>query len=160
MNKSLENLCALIDSGEEENLEMALQLSVNLPREFEWLHKYLRSFKRLPSNFTSWYHLYSEVVGYGLETVSVVEPFSVVATIRPPKFPEHRFHMSEIAENVANELHYKLFRMEHQQLKGDLEIVEDSLFRLKGFTDTTNTCVNLAKWAINLRERKDICRIR
>ena len=160
MDRSLENLCELIDSGKEENLELALQVSVNLPKEFEWLHKYLRSFKRLPSNFTSWYHLYSEVVGYRLETVCVVEHYRVSSTLRLPKFPEHRFHMSEITENVANELHYKLFRMEHPQLRADLEEVEDSMFRLKGFTDTNNTCVNIAKWAINLRERRDTCKIR
>jgi len=160
MDRSLENLCELIDSGKEENLELALQVSVNLPKEFEWLHKYLRSFKRLPSNFTSWYHLYSEVVGYGLETVTVVEHYRVLSNLRLPKFPEHRFRISEIAENVANELHYKLFRMENPQLKADLEEVEDSIFRLKGFTDTKNTCVSLAKWAINLRERRDTCRIR
>lgn len=38
--KIIDNLRALIDSGKEENLEMAMYLSVNLPPEWRWLHTY------------------------------------------------------------------------------------------------------------------------
>jgi hypothetical protein len=43
MDNTITNLRALIDSGKRENIEMAANLSVNLPDEWQWLHRHCKA---------------------------------------------------------------------------------------------------------------------
>lgn len=113
----LNNLFALIDSGKEENLEMALQLSVNLADEWKWIHVMLQSRKRLPTGCRSWYDAYAKAVKYDLERIR----FSVLAD---GKVDDQTYTMTEIHQGVALELHWLLFRQEFFELKNETRRME------------------------------------
>ena len=114
--KTLDNLLALIDSGKEENVEMALQLSVNLADEWKWIRQYLQSKKRLPKQYVSWYALYADMVKYDNERVIVLEPNHILATATSASCSRYEFRMSEIHQNVALELHWELFRANYNEM--------------------------------------------
>jgi len=149
MDKTLKNLLALIDSGEEENLEMALQLSHNLEDDWRWIHTMLQSKKRLPKGTKSWYQVYALAITYDHDRVQVIhEP-------KRGKTETIEYSMFEIHQGVALELHYKLFRLELNKLYGDLNLVYDGLQRNHVPSDLIkqNACVSLASWVIDLLEK-------
>ena len=124
MDKSITNLLRLIDSGKIENIRMAAQLAVNLPMEYQWLRKYLEALDKLPPKYASWYHLYSEVARFGdNQSIQVlVGPYTAL-----PIGITHRFLMHEITENVANELHFMMFRVQPYGLYKDVEYAERAM---------------------------------
>jgi hypothetical protein len=130
--KTLDNLLALIDSGKEEDLEMALQLSVNLAPEWKWIRHYLQSKKRLPKQYVSWYAIYADMVKYDNERVIVLEPNHILATATSPSCTSYEFHMSEIHQNVALELHWELFGVTHRELEREAKLAKYEMDRAAG----------------------------
>ena len=151
MDKSLNNLCALIDSGKEENLEIALRLSHALADEWKWIHTMLQSKKRLPKGSTSWYQVFALAVKFDLDRVQVI------SNSKQGETETKEYSMFEIHQGVTLEMHYKLFRLELGKLYDDLNLAYDGLQRqyLPPDAIKQNACVSLASWAIELLEKED-----
>jgi len=121
MDSTITNLRALIDSGKRENIEMAAQLSVNLPDEWQWLHRYCKAKLYLPKNYASWYAMYCESVKFqGSERVHFqwMEGYEVKDAI---------FYQRDIQANVANEFHYLMLGAEAFHLSREIAIAEHNL---------------------------------
>lgn len=151
MDKSLENLCALIDSGKEENLEIALRLSHALTDEWRWIHRMLQSRKRLPKGSKSWYQVFALAVQFDLDRVQVI------SNAKRGETETKEYSMFEIHQGVTLELHYKLFRFELGRMYDDLNLAYDGLQRqyLPPDAINQNACVSLTKWAIDLLEKPE-----
>lgn len=132
MDKSLNNLFALIDSGKEENLEMALQLSVNLAPEWKWVHRYLQSKKRLPRHYNSWYAVYADAAKYDHERIQILDPNHYLPTVRSPTCTVYEFSMSEIHQNVALEMHWEMFGVSHREMEREAKIAKYEMDRVAG----------------------------
>ena len=130
--KTTENLFELIDSGKEENLEMALQLSVNLPPEWKWIRQYLQSKKRLPKHYNSWYAVYADAVKYNHPRVCFIEPDDQVPFYNSPTSKRYEFSMEEIHQGVALELHWQLFRVTHRELEREAKLAKYEIDRATG----------------------------
>ena len=115
--KTLDNLFALIDSGKEENLEMALQLSVNLAPEWKWIQVMLQSRKRLPTGYRSWYEAYAKAVEFDHESI-------LFPVLNDGKVNHQTYTMTEIHQGVALELHWQLFRLDSRELWVDVSNME------------------------------------
>lgn len=154
--RTLDNLFALIDSGTEANLEMALQLSVNLPDEWKWVHKYLKSRKRLPRQYFSWYAMFAECVKYNHDTVMVWNILDAQNQVpfRIPKDTE--YSMTEVMQGVALELHWQLFRVNARSPEQDLHHLEYELRKnpyrhaTTGFDQAVNKALGLLSKIIKL----------
>jgi len=158
MDKSITNLLRLIDSGRIENIRMAAQMSVNLPREYQWLRKYLEAFEKLPPQYASWYSLYSEIVKYGSSgAVHVLEPYTFLPSMNSPTAKVHKFYTHEIAENVANELHFMMFRLEPYKIIRDIETTEHAMlshYRIPKEEVKANHTISLASKLLGLLRKK------
>jgi|SRR5690349_9701106 len=112
-NNSIENLRRLIDSGKRENIEIAANMSMNLPDEWQWLHRCAIAKYRLPPQYPSWYALYSECVKYNVHTVKIprLTTFSAKQNTAPVSSINKDYEwvemsMFEINENVSLEIHF------------------------------------------------------
>jgi len=122
MDSTITNLRALIDSGKRENIEMAAQLSVNLPDEWQWLHRHCKAKLELPPLYPSWYAVYIETVKYeGNQRIT----FNWMEGLVHMK--QAIFYQSDIRENVANEFHYLMLGTEAFHLSREISIVEHNL---------------------------------
>ena len=137
--KTTENLFELIDSGKEENLEMALQLSVNLAPEWRWIHVMLQSRKRLPTGYRSWYEAYAKAVEFDHERIL----FPVMAD---GKVDYQTYTMTEIHQGVALDLHYQLFRIDRAKLISGIVNTEQAVRQMVGPNVTKSTVLKLAEW--------------
>lgn len=122
--KTTENLFELIDSGKEENLEMALQLSVNLAPEWRWIHVMLQSRKRLPTGYRSWYEAYAKAVEFDHERI-------LFPVMTDGKADHQTYTMTEIHQGVALELHWQLFRLDARELWNETKQLEYELSRTR-----------------------------
>jgi hypothetical protein len=123
MSDTITNLRALIDSGKRENIEMAAQLSVNLPDEWQWLHRYCKAKLDLPKNYASWYEMYCESVKFqGSERVHFLwmEGYEVKDAI---------FYQRDIQANVANEFHYLMLDHNPQTISRDISVIDYEISR-------------------------------
>ena len=138
-SKTLDNLIALIDSGKEENLEMALQLSVNLAPEWRWINVMIQSRKRLPTGYRSWYEAYAKVVEYDHERI-------LFPVMTDGKVDHQTYTMTEIHQGVALELHYQLFRIDRAKLIAGIVNTEQAVHHMVGPNVTKSTVLKLAEW--------------
>ncbi len=138
-SKTLENLLALIDSGKEENLEMALQLSANLADEWKWINVMIQSRKRLPTGYRSWYEAYAKAVEFDHERIL----FPVMAD---GKVDYQTYTMTEIHQGVALDLHYQLFRIDRAKLISGIVNTEQAVRQMVGPNVTKSTVLKLAEW--------------
>jgi len=130
MDSTITNLRALIDSGKRENIEMAAQLSVNLPDEWQWLHRHCKAKLYLPDPFPSWYAVFAEYVKYDQDVVQVVQmpTFNISHTVQGSgKVNYGTISMYQIHQNVANEFHYLMLGAEAFHLSREIAIAEHNL---------------------------------
>lgn len=114
----------LIESGAPENLEMAVQLTANCTDEFRWLHGYCVARTQLPPQYASWYALYAEVVKYCRERVLIPKEFYGMDR---QGINAWEFRMTDIQENVTNELHYMMFRERAHEISRDMHTTRHAL---------------------------------
>ena len=137
--KTTENLFELIDSGKEENLEMALQLSVNLALEWRWINVMIQSRKRLPTGYRSWYEAYAKAVEFDHERI-------LFPVMTDGKADHQTYTMTEIHQGVALELHYQLFRIDRAKLIAGIVNTEQAVHHMVGPNVTKSTVLKLAEW--------------
>lgn len=119
MSTTIENLLKLLDSGKEENIEMAMQLYANLdfPHEYQWLKKYLIAKKRLPKQYPSWYLVYCAAIKIDHYRIQIQIPRELTQRPSPePTYDVFEFTIQELYENVANELHFMMRDVNAHQL--------------------------------------------
>ena len=143
--KTLDNLLALIDSGKEENLEMALQLSVNLADEWKWIQTMLQSRKRLPTGYRSWYEAYAKAAEFDHERI-------MFPVLTDGKVDHQTYTMTEIHQGVALELHWELFRVDQRSLIDDARHLKYVLAERNGYP-TKNEVIDLSSKIIKLLPR-------
>lgn len=146
MDSTLKNLFAWIDSGKEENLEMALQLSVNLADEWKWIHVMLQSKKRLPTGFRSWYEVYAKAVVFDQERV-------LIPVYSDGKVDHDTYTMTEIHQGVALELHWELFRIDRAKLIAGIVNTEHAVRNMVGPNVTRSTLLQLGDMVVRILPR-------
>lgn len=105
MEKAEKSLRALLDSEKRENIEIAVRMSASLPIAYQWLHQYAKAKLKLLGfpKYKRWYDLWVACRKFSPRDCAII--FSEFDDYIWEQV-EISFTLSELNQNVANELHY------------------------------------------------------
>ena len=161
--KNLDSLRALIDSGKRENIEMAVHLSQNLPKEWQWLHRHAKAKLDLPDRFISWLDIYSRAVKQNSENVKIelthlVKRKPSIIKFDPYKTDTFIFNIVDVQANVANEIFYIMHTISPNDLSDDVyraQIAVMERWKQSEEDADNNLAISISNKVLSLKARID-----
>lgn len=161
--KNLDSLRALIDSGKRENIEMAVHLSQNLPKEWQWLHRHIKAKLDLPDRFISWLDVYSRAVKQNSDNVTIelthlVKKKPSIIKFDPYKTDTFIFNIGDVQANVANEIFYVMHTICPNDLSDDIYRAQIAVMERWNQSDEEadqNLAISISNKVLSLKTRMD-----